>query len=406
MPQVAPAVRHGAGGGTPATVDAVTSPTVFAPVAPLLKWPGGKRAELARLVPRFPRTFVRYLEPFVGGGAALFAQPPQVPAAVNDLSLDLMELYRRFQVQDPALFAGLDGFDRWWQDLAVAVERHGAAVVDLFGMPHVSDGSLVAAVERWVTAHLEDLTATVPGPWGSVAPRFQDALRRTVPGKVRRMRRLQVSRGHRLPPADVWRNLEGAVKAAAYTAVRAAYNGARRRGERSAPRTAAFYVLREYAYAAMFRFNAAGDFNVPYGGVSYNRKDLTGKLAHARSEAVVARLATTTLCRQDFEAFLDEQAPTADDFVFLDPPYDTTFSAYDGNGFGPADHRRLAARLARLPCRFQLVIRDTPLVAQIYSGGGWHRSAADTTYRWTIKARNDRRATHLVITNYEPPSVD
>lgn len=389
--------------GTAAGDDSTAGPTPFSPVAPLLKWPGGKRAELDRLVPRFPRTYARYLEPFVGGGAVLFAQPPELPAAVNDLSFDLIDLYRRVQVQEPALFSRLDGLDRWWQDLAIVTERHGVAIVDRFGMSQVPDDPLAVSVDRWLVDHEGVLAASVPGPWRHLAPRFRDELHRTVPRKLLRMRRMQVRRGRRLSRDDVWSNVEGALKAAAYTTVRAAYNDARRCGEGSAERAAAFYLLREYAYAAMFRFNQAGDFNVPYGGVSYNRKDLTAKIAHARSPAVVARLAATTLHQQDFEAFLDDQEPTAEDFVFLDPPYDSTFSAYDRNGFGPADHRRLAAGLRRLPSRFQLVIRASPLVAEIYGGAGWRITSAATTYRWTIKARNDRRATHLVITNYDPP---
>lgn len=403
MQRGATATTSRSGVRTTAADDTPAGPAPFAPVAPLLKWPGGKRAELVRLVPRFPRTYARYLEPFVGGGAVLFAQPPEVPAAVNDLSFDLVDLYRRIQGQDPALFTRLDGLDRWWRQLATVTEHHGAAVVDRFGMSQVPDDALVASVDRWVADHLDVLAASVPAPWDHLTPRFRDELHRTVPRKLLRMRRMQVTRGRPLPRGDVWGNLEGALKAAAYTTVRAVYNDARQRGDRSAERAAGFFLLREYAYAAMFRFNGAGDFNVPYGGVSYNRKDFTAKIDHARSDAVVARLAATSLHQQDFEAFLVDQDPAAEDFVFLDPPYDSTFSAYDRNGFGPADHRRLAARLRSLPCRFQLVIRDTSLVAEIYGGAGWHITAADTTYRWTIKARNDRRATHLVITNYEPP---
>jgi DNA adenine methylase len=39
---------------------------------PLLKWAGGKRQLLPHLRPLYPRTFNRYIEPFVGSGAVFF----------------------------------------------------------------------------------------------------------------------------------------------------------------------------------------------------------------------------------------------------------------------------------------------------------------------------------------------
>src|SRR5947209_14875354 len=38
-------------------------------VRPILKWAGGKRQLLPELRPFYPRTFKRYLEPFLGSGA-------------------------------------------------------------------------------------------------------------------------------------------------------------------------------------------------------------------------------------------------------------------------------------------------------------------------------------------------
>jgi DNA adenine methylase len=61
-------------------------------VAPILKWVGGKRQLLPEILPLIPNTYGRYLEPFVGGGAVLFALGPHA-AWVNDLNRDLIELY-------------------------------------------------------------------------------------------------------------------------------------------------------------------------------------------------------------------------------------------------------------------------------------------------------------------------
>lgn len=61
-------------------------------VLPFLKWAGGKRW----LCQRYPELFLverqRYVEPFLGGGAAFFALNP-VESVVSDLNAELIETY-------------------------------------------------------------------------------------------------------------------------------------------------------------------------------------------------------------------------------------------------------------------------------------------------------------------------
>ncbi len=61
-------------------------------VAPVLKWVGGKRQLLDTLIPLLPPRITTYCEPFVGGGALLFALQPNT-AYVNDINVDLIRVY-------------------------------------------------------------------------------------------------------------------------------------------------------------------------------------------------------------------------------------------------------------------------------------------------------------------------
>lgn len=372
------------------------------PVGPLLKWPGGKRGELARLRPLLPAGIERYFEPFVGGGAMLFSVPAPVPAYANDRSAELMDVYGYVAGGEDTFFDRLDALSRWWEALAALTSGEGGALVDLY-QSTLETGTVTDDARRLTTQQAGSLRTTVPASWNGLREAFVDLAVEQVPRKLARMRRVADSRGRPLPDGDVWRNLEGAYKAAAYTAVRAAYNEGRKQGETSPSQAARFLFLREYAYAAMFRFNAGGGFNVPYGGVSYNRKSLATRVEHLRSAGVRKRLAGTTLGREDFADFLERHRPGPRDLLFLDPPYDSDFSAYDRGTFARAEHERLAALMRRTPARFLLVIKATPAVREIYRDPRWRFQEFDTTYRWTIKDRNDRHATHLVVTNYDPP---
>jgi DNA adenine methylase len=58
---------------------------------PLIKWSGGKRDELAHILPHVPQ-YNRYIEPFVGGGAVFFHLAP-ASAVIADVHPDLIALY-------------------------------------------------------------------------------------------------------------------------------------------------------------------------------------------------------------------------------------------------------------------------------------------------------------------------
>ena len=61
-------------------------------VAPVLKWVGGKRQLLKDIKKHIPSQYSTYYEPFLGGGAVLFALQPN-RAVVNDISEELINVY-------------------------------------------------------------------------------------------------------------------------------------------------------------------------------------------------------------------------------------------------------------------------------------------------------------------------
>jgi DNA adenine methylase len=57
---------------------------------PFLKWAGGKQGLAASLIKRFPKSFGKYYEPFLGGGSVLFTLRPK-EAVVGDLNAWLLD---------------------------------------------------------------------------------------------------------------------------------------------------------------------------------------------------------------------------------------------------------------------------------------------------------------------------
>ena len=335
----------------------------------------------------------RLIDPFVGGGAVLLAAPAEVPAWGNDLCPEVIGIYGGAARRDAELHSCLSGLGEAWHHLGALQGMYSDLAAAYVGDVSVSPGSALARNGASMAAAME--------PAGAELSRLADArLARDLAVKFDRMKRVEATVGLRLSERDLLANVEGAVRATFYYAVRSRYNTARAAGRLEAQRLADFFFLREFAYAAMFRFNADGAFNVPYGGLTYNRKSFASKVEALYSPGMLARLRATHWRCVDFETFLGEAQPSAADFVFVDPPYDSDFSRYDDRPFGALDQQRLRDALEATASTVMVVIKDTPMIRQLYGGSGWRIAEARKTYMWTIKSRNDREASHLVITNY------
>lgn len=73
---------------------------------PILKWVGGKRQLLESIVPLIPE-YTTYYEPFVGGGAVLFATQPK-KAVINDSNAELINVYETVKNQPEELISLLE----------------------------------------------------------------------------------------------------------------------------------------------------------------------------------------------------------------------------------------------------------------------------------------------------------
>ena len=61
-------------------------------------------------MPLFPETYTSYCEPFIGGGAVLFALQPK-KAIINDINSELIGVYRAIKDDVDALIKRLAQFE-------------------------------------------------------------------------------------------------------------------------------------------------------------------------------------------------------------------------------------------------------------------------------------------------------
>lgn len=60
---------------------------------PILKWAGGKTQLLSEILPKIPKKYGRFIEPFFGGGAVFFAERPH-GGIISDINPELINLYQ------------------------------------------------------------------------------------------------------------------------------------------------------------------------------------------------------------------------------------------------------------------------------------------------------------------------
>lgn len=366
----------------------------------LIKWPGGKTREIKNIEGIIP-SFNRYVEPFFGGGAMYFYLRPQ-KALINDISKSLMDFYTLVKEQNIEFYRFLSAYYILITKLIKACEHHYDKIFDSYLMIKSNKIS-----ENIVLNNIENILIDMKSELYSIETeliildkkRFETRLVSMVFDKMKRT--LKNEEKAPFSGEDLKENLITGFTSGMYMYFRDIHNDILLHRQKNISRefnTANFYFVREYCYGSMFRYNNRGEFNIPYGGMSYNRKDFKTKIDNIFSTENKKLLKNTDIFCLDFEKFLEQAKLTEDDFMFLDPPYDTDFSDYEGKDFTQDDQRRLAEILKKTSAKFILIIKNTDFIYLLYKDH-FNILNFNKTYTYNVRSRNERNVEHLIITN-------
>lgn len=367
---------------------------------PLLKWPGGKEKELKYILPNVP-AFKRYFEPFVGGGSVFMAMTAK-EYFVNDFSSELISLYNCIASSNENFFWYAELMDKSWENCN-RFFRNNYILVDKYleyREEKISKDELKQFIHDFCNCKKEEIYAILGKEIGALPSIIMKEMETNLFRKMTRMRKLEIEK-HLLPQKDLEDNIETAIKSAVYMNYRYLYNDKGLADSAPTLHCALFFFMRNYSYSGMFRYSSNGNFNVPYGGIAYNSKFMAKKLNYYRSKPLQRHFADAKIYNLDFEEFLRKTNPTEEDFVFLDPPYDSEFSTYAQKAFTKADQERLANYMIN-ECRakWMMVIKNTDFIYSLYNKEGINIKTFNKEYLVSFMNRNDKKVTHLLITNY------
>lgn len=322
-----------------------------------IKYPGGKAKELKIINDNKPSVIKRYFEPFVGGGSVFFDL--EIPNSyINDISQDLITLYEYIQNHDKLFLEKLQQLNNTWKSLSI----ENYQTIDF---SFISKNSNIHSIFLNYKAIEEKR-------------------------KEKRIKKMEEKKDIQFDAKTV---PVTCLKAAFYYTIRYIYNTERNDKMVSA---LTYYFLREFCYSSMFRFSSLGDFNVPYGGSSYNVKNFDTKIAVINNYDI----GKAKIYNEDFGKFLKRFKFNSEDFIFVDPPYDSEFCDYDGKDFDKNEQIRLAQQLSKLSAKVMIIIKNTDFIYNLYEELGFNIKQFDKKYSVNFYNRNSRETVHLIITNY------
>ena len=372
---------------------------------PLIKWAGGKSNEFEKIRNIIPK-FKRYIEPFFGGGAVLFALSPN-KSVINDISKELIQFYLCLQdkekrkIFEEEIYKILKNWEKIDEYLNL-FKKDFLKLYREYKNNKIDDKKLKLLLNELFENKIKEYNGLFKKDFSISPEKLLNQIEKSTFSKLKRTKE-KVDVENNFDDNEVMKNIETAFRSGFYTHIRSLYNLSQREKILTLEKQSAFfYFIREFCYASMFRYNSSGEFNIPYGGSAYNKKDFRKKVDYIFSKEVTKLLENTKIANEDFESFLNKLKLTPEDFIFLDPPYDTEFSDYAQNTFDKKDQKRLADYLIETKAKFILIIKETEFIRNIYTGKNKNIkiSSFEKTYLYNVKGRNERDVNHLIIKNF------
>lgn len=365
---------------------------------PIIKWPGGKSSEIQYIEKIFPN-YERYIEPFCGGAAVYFYLEPK-KAIINDISGNLTDFYKLIKSNNIDFKTYMYSLNFLWEDIKAETNQYIPNLTQLF--TSFKNNKLTKAetekeLKNIVALILKNAETEIIGRNIII-----EEINRTLKDKFFRTYKNEIKYDKNLSIQDLRNNLITGITSGIYMAARKTFNIMEKNKNLSdkekIKKVSLFYFVREFCYGSMFRYNKNGEFNIPYGGIGYNNKDYKKKLDNIFNQRTINLFQNTIIECEDFEKII--LLANKNDFLFIDPPYDTDFSDYENKSFDKNDQIRLRNSLEETNAKFILIIKNTPFIYSIYNKECFKINSFENTYSYCVKNRNNRKVSHLIITNY------
>lgn len=161
-----------------------------------------------------------------------------------------------------------------------------------------------------------------------------------------------------------------------------------------------FIYLNKTGFNGLYRVNSSGKFNVPF-----NKKEKI-TISTLCNQANITRMSEyltnndIIITNGDFETTINQAVEG--DFIFVDSPYDDSFTNYSSTGFGRDEHIRLSESLTRASARgvkWMTTNHHTKLISELYEGNHFFEVPVNRFINSDAENRANA-TTEVIIINY------
>jgi DNA adenine methylase len=377
--------------------------STYGTYSPLFKYTGGKFKEYDDFKNHIPDKINNYYEPFFGGGGVFFRlmNDKKISGVSfgNDISEDLILFYNN--VTNKKMIKQLKALSNTWDAMTgisnnlyfrIGYDFHSIIIGD-----REDEGQEYDDVLRIVSDILDKRKKSI------LIDTHEYSLPEYISTEIisKKKKFLKKNLDKTVETLEVTENcIKTATRQAFYFLIRRMYNDILLGSTNYTveERCSYWYFLREMGFGGMFRFSSNGEFNIPYGGISYNNKCLKCKIDRIASEKTREVFDKISFTTKDFRDFMSREYDE-NDFMFLDPPYDSEFSEYDRHPFGKKEHTALRDILKNIDCKWLLIIRKTPLIEELYKD--FKKEEFDKKYMFQARGTyEEKNSIHLIIKNF------
>ena len=155
-----------------------------------------------------------------------------------------------------------------------------------------------------------------------------------------------------------------------------------------------FFYQRKTCFRGMLRYNSSGKFNIPFGRYKTYIYEI---LKNKKYEELLKN--TIVECK-DF-SYIFENYNNSNNFMFLDPPYDSEFTDYGYCSFGKEEHEKLANYFKNTSIKCLMIIGKTQFISDLYKD--YIVGEYEKKYRFKLhsgRVGDEINTKHLIIKNY------
>ena len=356
---------------------------------PFFKYSGGKRKEIPVVEKFMPKEFNKFYEPFLGAGA-IWLHLEHGSNVVNDNYPDVINFFRVLKSDTQKLIKEINKLSKEYGKEIAASTRDLSAEKELQKEQKCLSKIFASANTDIKKANkiLSSLRFSEEG--ASLKKYNQEAVQQVIKVLSTREEKISETKSRIKALKDKVNSDINRIAEKYY------YNYRDTKFTTSFEKAVSFYLMRQLSFSGMLRFSSDGKFNIPYGWY----KSFKG--IDQPIDKVKTILDNTEFLQGDWKDCV--KTATADDFVFLDPPYTREFTDYHPAGtFREAQQRELANWFRTTDAKTMIIINRDELTEELYGD----YIVNDYDFRYSIQYRDrmtekDSNANHIVaINNYK-----